>query len=123
LVFFLAAGSSPIVCWGFWLGGIGSLGDALPYSLLFLALTQVALGGILIAQAFYNGAHKQCPGKRMLFGTRKTVFTAGMLTGVTLCPPLLLAISLAMENGSPWRGVLFFVIFFWLPPSMSSLCP
>ena len=60
-------------------GGVGSLGDALPYSLLFLALTQVALGGILIAQAFYNGAHKQCPGKRMLFGTRKTVFTAGML--------------------------------------------
>ena len=67
---------------------------------------------MLIAQAFYNGAHKQCPGKRMLFGTRKTIFTAGMLTGVTLCPPLLLAISLAMENGSPWRGILFFVIFF-----------
>jgi sulfite exporter TauE/SafE len=97
---------------GFLAGGVGSMGDALPYSLLFLALTQIALGAMLIAQAFYNGAHKQCPGKRMLFGTRKTIFTAGMLTGVTLCPPLLLAISLAMENGSPWRGILFFVIFF-----------
>ena len=63
--------------------------------------TQIALGAMLIAQAFYNGAHKQCPGKRMLFGTRKTIFTAGMLTGVTLCPPLLLAISLAMENNMP----------------------
>ena len=60
-------------------GGVGRLGGAVPYSLLFLALTQVALGGMLIAQAFYNGAHKQCPGKRMLFGARKTIFTAGMV--------------------------------------------
>lgn len=94
-------------------GLAGSLGGELPYSMLFLALTQVALGAMLITQAFYSCSHKQCPGKRMLFGTRKTVFAAGILSSVTLCPPILLAISMAMENGNPWRGFFFFIIFFF----------
>jgi sulfite exporter TauE/SafE len=93
-------------------GLAGSFGGGLPHSVIFLALTQVALGGMLIAQAFYSCSRKQCPGKRMLFGTGKTVFIAGVLNSVTLCPPILLAVSMAMENGSPWQGFFFFIIFF-----------
>lgn len=93
-------------------GLAGSWGGNLATSVFFLSLTQVALGGMLVAQAFYSGSCKQCPGKKMLFGTRKTIFTAGILSSATLCPPLLLAFSVAIENGSPWRGILFFLIFF-----------
>ncbi|WP_027721710.1 sulfite exporter TauE/SafE family protein [Maridesulfovibrio zosterae] len=79
---------------------------------VLLAGSQIALGALLIAQAFYSCSKKTCPGKSMLFGTRKTIFIAGFLNSLVLCPPILLAFSVAMEKGSPLQGLLFFLFFF-----------
>ncbi|WP_291326197.1 sulfite exporter TauE/SafE family protein [Desulfovibrio sp. UCD-KL4C] len=74
--------------------------------------SQIALGVLLIAQTFYSCTKKKCPGKNLLFGTKKTIFLAGFLNSLVLCPPILLAVSVAMEKGSPLQGFLFFVFFF-----------
>lgn len=108
-------------------GLAGSYGAELPYMNAALALSQVVLGALLMVQAFYSCARKHCPGKRTLFGTRRTVFFAGILSSVTLCPPILLAFSVAMEHGGAWQGLLFFVLFFLatsiyvLPVSLAAL--
>ncbi len=93
-------------------GLAGSFGGALPHSMLFFALTDMALGVMLIAQAFYRRRCTGCTGGQMVLGTKKTLFIAGVLNSVTLCPPILLAFSVAVENGSPLRGLLFFLLFF-----------
>ncbi len=93
-------------------GLAGSYGSSLPYMDVILAVSQIVLGGLLIIQAFYSCARKHCSGRRMLFGTKKTVFMAGVLSSATLCPPILLAFSVAMENGNIWQGFSFFVFFF-----------
>lgn len=36
----------------------------------------------------------------------------GLLTGLALCPPFMLAIASAAESGSMWGGVCFFMMFF-----------
>lgn len=93
-------------------GFAGSFGGSLAYTDSLLALSQIFLGGLLIAQAFYSCTRTQCPGKKMLFGTGKTLFMAGILSSITLCPPILLAISMAMESGGAVKGLLFFICFF-----------
>lgn len=97
---------------GFLAGFAGSLGREIPYSDGFLIVAQVVLGAVMIVQSFYSCSPGHCPGKKMLFGTKKTIFFAGILNSITLCPPLLLALSLAIEKGNPWQGFLFFIVFF-----------
>lgn len=79
---------------------------------LILAGSQIALGFLLIAQTFYSCTKNSCPGKKILFGTHKTIFIAGFLNSMVLCPPILLALTVAMQSGSPIQGLLFFVFFF-----------
>lgn len=97
---------------GFLAGLAGSFGGVFPNSTLFFALTDIVLGGVLLVQALYSGRCAHCTGKNLLFGTKKTLFFAGLLNGVTLCPPILLAMSVAVEKGNPLRGVVFFMLFF-----------
>ncbi len=37
---------------------------------------------------------------------------AGFLAGINLCPPFLLALTSAVEAGTPWKGMVFFLAFF-----------
>ncbi len=92
-------------------GLAGSLGGSLPHSKLFFAFTDIALGAMLIAQVFRRSC-TGCPGGREFLGTKKALFLAGVLNSVTLCPPVLLALTVAVEKGSPLRGLLFFLLFF-----------
>ncbi len=93
-------------------GFLGSYGSTIPYTNSLLAVTQILLGALLVTQAFASCTRQRCPGKSMLFGTKKTIFIAGGLSSVSLCPPILLAISMAFEQANPVKGFFFFLIFF-----------
>lgn len=56
-----------------------------------------------------------CAGKPVCSGdSRRTLFPVllGFLTGLNLCPPLLLAFTGAAETGSLWGSIFFFAAFF-----------
>lgn len=78
---------------------------------------------IFAAMMFYYGlsnTHKSCSAKKMSgFTTRLSnklpflvPFLFGLITGVNLCPPLLLVFTEAMSKGSLMSSLLFFTAFF-----------
>jgi sulfite exporter TauE/SafE len=44
--------------------------------------------------------------------SRWYLLVAGFLAGINLCPPFLLAVTAAVDAGTPWKGLVFFMAFF-----------
>jgi sulfite exporter TauE/SafE len=73
-----------------------------------LAVLSVLL--ILYAAGWIKEKKESCGG---IFGTGRTLFLIGFLTGVNVCPPFLMALSAVLTLQSVAGGIIFFIIFFF----------
>lgn len=98
---------------GFGAGIAGQFGlSAWGPGLLALAVIQILLGILLLCHAAPRPCGSCASRPQFFLQTGKTLFVAGFLSSLSLCPPLLLAVSLAVEQGNPLGGFLFFLVFF-----------
>jgi len=84
-----------------------------------LGVVYIALAILLMVYGFINKEQHCAAG---LFGTLKNKMSdryqallpaaLGLLTGLNLCPPFLLAFAAAAANDSLWNCILFFLAFF-----------
>jgi len=79
----------------------------LPAAYLLLGLLLVLFG--LVRTLPHLGP---CRLIRPRLESRWCLFAVGCLTGVNFCPPFLLAVSAAVDAASPWKGLVFFAVFF-----------
>lgn len=77
-----------------------------------LGCIQMILGVLLVLQGAQARCFSRCAPVHALLLSNRTLFAAGFLSSLSLCPPLLLAVTVAAENGGPLEGLLFFLIFF-----------
>lgn len=86
---------------------------------VILSVVYIILAVLLIVYGFVS-SERRCAVRSMeilknKIGARYQVLlptTLGLLTGLNLCPPFLLAFATAASNNSLWRCVLFFLTFF-----------
>lgn len=98
------------------LGRSSRLGAIMPYAHLFLGLLMVLYATV---HSFPHWGFCRLLGPQL--GTGRYALILGMVTGLNLCPPFLLAATAAAELGRPLSGLLFFLAFFvgtsvWLLP-------
>ncbi|MDD4033651.1 MAG: sulfite exporter TauE/SafE family protein, partial [Bacteroidales bacterium] len=90
-----------------------------PFTPWIIGLINICLAILLILYGFYR-FKTVCPGttRRNLRNTIGKHFPSlvpvltGTITGINICPPLLLAVSNAVETGSIGGSLLFFAMFF-----------
>ncbi len=102
---------------------VGLLGNTLLQNFagktVFLGVLYIILALLLIVYGFFR-VREVCLGHRAVdlnkhFGNRFPLIVpvfGGLVTGVNLCPPLLLAITNAMETGKLGSSLIFFFMFF-----------
>lgn len=91
----------------------------LTHGTTILGLAYITLAILLMVYGFWN-KEPRCAGEftgalKNRIGARYHALlpvTLGLLTGVSLCPPFLLAFTTAIEKDSLWRCLLFFLAFF-----------
>jgi len=111
---FLAGRLAGYAAIGLIFGWVGShlAGHAPP---LLVAVTQGALGIALLLYALSKTKHSgflcAVVGKWGL--ERRYPAALGLLSGLTICPPFLLAVGRVTQAGGPILGVIFFVAFFF----------
>lgn len=59
-----------------------------------------------------NVDHATCPHKKMAGVGKRYPFWLGVVTGISICPSFLLALSQAVDLAGIWQGMLFFIAFF-----------
>jgi len=59
-----------------------------------------------------NINHAGCAHKRMAGSAKRFPFWLGVVTGISICPSFLLALSQAVDLAGIWQGMLFFTAFF-----------
>jgi len=59
-----------------------------------------------------NLNHSGCAHKKMAMSAKRFPFWLGVVTGISICPSFLLALSQAVDLAGVWQGVLFFIAFF-----------
>jgi len=94
------------------------LGENLPHQKIVFAVITIGLALLLIVYGF-TGRERNCraasagaaanPGRRSFM---LMPVSLGFLTGVNVCPPLLLAFSRAAQLPQLWQSLLFFAAFF-----------
>ncbi len=74
----------------------------------------ILLGSIMAIHGFSNlfKRYKACRVFNRLFNKSRSLFIVGFLAGINICPPFLLAVSVALRSGSLTKSVIFFLIFF-----------
>lgn len=98
---------------GFGAGVAGQYGVAAWAPGLFaLAIVQVMLGILLLCHVAPSRCGACASRPQLFLQTGKSLCIAGFLSSLSLCPPLLLAVSVAVEQGNPLGGLEFFVVFF-----------
>jgi len=114
------------------LGALVSLSPA--PRLLIMGVVHVLLAGVLLWYAYSvgHGCARSCDSELVTIGAaRKRGFTGpaalGFLTGLSLCPPFVIAGVRAAELHSAMAALLFFALFFvgtsvWFVPFISLGC-
>lgn len=96
----------------------GLLGSALArvgqFRTLVLPIVYLLLGLMLILYGFVLSFPRigLCRVLGPKLRSRWYLLVAGFLAGINLCPPFLLAITAAVDAGTPWKGLVFFAAFF-----------
>jgi sulfite exporter TauE/SafE len=82
-------------------------------------ITYIVLAILLIVYGFHRFKEiclGKVPNKTISsFGKQWPIvipFAGGIVTGINICPPFLIAIVKALETGNLWGSILFFVMFF-----------
>jgi sulfite exporter TauE/SafE len=91
-----------------------------PRGLVFLSSANLVLGAWLIYYGFRRPAHSSanCPGAflKYLDFSSGTSFVRGgfwgLLSGLQICPPFVIAVTGAAATGSLWGALLFFSLFY-----------
>jgi len=97
---------------------VGSLGRSVKGFPLFQRIIIPALFLLLGLLMILYGTIQNFPRWRLCnisagyFQKQGFLFIAGVLAGINLCPPFLLALSYTLSLGEIGRGVLFFIFFF-----------
>jgi len=111
---FLAGRLAGYAAIGLIFGWVGShlAGHAPP---LLVAVTQGALGIALLLYALSKTKHSGflCGVVGRWGLERRYPAALGLLSGLTICPPFLLAVGRVTQAGGPILGVIFFVAFFF----------
>lgn len=102
---------------------VGLLGNTLLQNFadktVFMGVSYIILASLLIVYGFYR-VREVCLGHSTVhlnkhFGNRFPLVVpvfGGLVTGMNFCPPLLLAITNAMETGKLSSSLIFFFMFF-----------
>lgn len=108
LMFFLSGRFTAYILVGLLAGFAGSYLTIMPLVRIFLAFGYVILGAVIFTGIFKKSS---CSDKKSCIRNR-TGIALGFFTGISLCPPMLLAITYVMEHGNILKGLSYFVMFF-----------
>jgi len=93
---------------GFFLGRFHTASDLLVSTVYLVSGGLMATYGIV--ESFPHA--KACAAMSRGFRTSTYMLVLGFLTGLNLCPPFVLAFSVAADLGGVLKGILFFFVFF-----------
>ncbi len=97
-------------------GAIGYLGNKLSFKIIdgFTAVSIIVLSILLLL----NGTFRTFPNHKVCKSSFKSPFfrrfplISGILTGLNICPPFLIAVSNVISIGDVIKGIFFFLSFF-----------
>lgn len=109
LLFFLSGRLAAYILVGASVGFIGPTLQRMPLFNIGISFGYIILGFIIFKNIFKN---TPCTTGNSLCRHGLTGISLGFFTGISLCPPMLLAVSYVAQHGNIIKGVSYFIMFF-----------